>query len=358
MVGFVAEPLLADGLRPLLGGAAEGFAVAVALAVATVIQMVVGELVPKNVAIARPVASAYTMAPIFRIYGMVFGPMITFLNGAANWTVRRLGIEPKEELASVRTIEELELLIRSSGEQGTLPASSTRLLTRSIRFTGKTAADALVPRTAVESLTAEDSAADLVRAAVTTGYSRFPVVGADLDDVVGLVHVKDAYRVPYEDRPTTPLSALMHDVLVVPESRSLESLLIEMRGTGAHLAVVIDEYAGTAGIITLEDVLEEIVGEIDDEHDPDPAEVQVTAQRGTWEIPGGFHLDEVADACGLDLPEGEYETVAGFVLDRLQRIPSPGDAVEIDGWRLVVADMDRLRVVTLRVTAPDRREVG
>jgi CBS domain containing-hemolysin-like protein len=354
LVGFVAEPLLAGGLEDLVGGVGTGLALALSLAVATIVQMVVGELVPKNVAIARPVASAFVMAPIFRVYGLVFGPMITFLNEAANWTVRRFGIEPKEELASVRTIEELELLIRSSGEHGTLPASSTRLLTRSIRFTGKTAADALVPRTAVSALGAEDTAADLVRAATESGYSRFPVVGADLDDVAGLVHVKDVYRVPYADRATTPLAELMHDVLAVPESRSLESLLVEMRGTGAHLAVVIDEYGGTAGIITLEDVLEEIVGEIDDEHDPRPAEVQVTAQRGTWELPGSLHLDEVADACGLELPEGEYETAAGFVLDRLQHIPEPGESFEIDGWRVEVADMDRLRVASIRVTAPER----
>jgi CBS domain containing-hemolysin-like protein len=349
VLGFVAEPTVASIIEPAIG---HGAAVAVALILVTVASMVASELVPKNVAIARSDSASGLLAPPVLAYGAVFGPLIRLLNAAADKTVRRFGIEPKEELTAVRSLQELELLIRSSGEQGILDADAFTLLTRTIRFNDKTAADALVPRTSVTAVAPDDTIADLVRASVTTGFSRFPVCRDDLDDVVGSVHVKDVYRLPIDGRSEAPVSAVMVEPFVVPETRDLASLLLDLR-TGNHLAVVVDEYGGTAGIITLEDVLEEIVGDIDDEYDR-PKLTKVLPE-GTYELPGSLHPDEVFDACGFEVPEGDYETLAGFVLDRLGRIPEPRDGFGHEGWRVDVVEMDRRRVAVVRLTAPRRR---
>jgi CBS domain containing-hemolysin-like protein len=317
--------------------------------------MVVGELVPKSIAIARPRATAYLLAGPMLVITRVQGPVIALLNGAANWTVRRLGIEPQEELTSVRSLEELELLIRASGEQGTLDPEALTLLTRSIRFGDKDAADALVPRLSVVTLSIDDAVATLAATALRTGHSRFPVVGADLDDVRGVVHVKDVYRVPYEERERCRVEQLMAPAFAVPETRDLVGLLAELRRRGSHLAVVVDEHGGTAGIITLEDVLEEIVGEIDDEHDRPDRRLTRVQRPGEWLLAGTLHPDEVFDACGFVVPDGDYETLAGFVLARLGRIPEPGDGFDHHGWRVEATELDGRRVATVRLRRTEDR---
>jgi CBS domain containing-hemolysin-like protein len=354
VVGFIAEPTVAEALEPLLRPVVgedqvHGVAVGVALVLATVVSMVVGELVPKSIAIAKPRAVAYAIAPPMVLISRVLGPVISFLNGAANWTVRRFGIEPREELTSVRSLEELELLIRSSGEEGTLEPDALTMLTRAIRFGDKDAADALVPRRAVDLVRADDTVAHLSERAVATGHSRFPVVGSDLDDVLGVVHVKDVYRVAFAERASTPVSELMVPPFVVPETRHLGDLLVDLRAVGTHLAVVVDEHGGTAGIITLEDVLEEIVGEIDDEHDRPTPRLTALLRPGTWRLDGSLHGDEVFDACGLVIPDGDYETLAGFVLERLGHIPEAGESFEHDGWTLEVVALEGHRVSTVEV---------
>jgi CBS domain containing-hemolysin-like protein len=202
--------------------------------------------------------------------------------------------------------------------------------------------------------------ADLAQRAVTTGHSRFPVIGADLDDVRGVAHVKDVYRVPFAARPSTSVREVMAAPFVVPETRRLGDLLADLRGLGSHLALVVDEHGGTAGIITLEDVLEEIVGEIDDEHDRPAPRLTGVLRPGEWRLDGSLHPDEVFDACGFEVPDGQYETLAGFVLDQLGRIPDVGDTFEHGGWRVEVAAMDGLRVsrVVLRHNPGATRSEG
>lgn len=363
VVGFLAEPTIAEAIespvRRLVGeGMARGASITIALILAATVSMVVGELIPKSIATARPRPTAYALAPPMVLISRILGPVISMLNGAASWTVRRLGIEPQEELTSVRSLQELELLIRSSGEEGKLQPEALTLLTRSIRFGRKDAADALVPRPVVMSVSIDETVAGLATKAAATGHSRFPVIGADLDDVRGVVHVKAVYQVPYDERDATPVGSIMSAAFVVPETRDLGDLLVDLRRSGTHLAVVVDEHGGTAGIITLEDVLEEIVGEIDDEHDRPQHRLTVGEQVGDWLLDGSLHPDEVFDACGLRLPEGDYETLAGFVLDRLGRIPDEGDDFEHDGWRIEVVTRDRRRVARLRLrrapgTGPD-----
>jgi CBS domain containing-hemolysin-like protein len=353
VLGFVADPALARALEPAMG---ERLSVIVGFALVTVASMVVGELIPKNVAIARAERIALVIGRPIVVYATVFGPIIKLLNRAANATVRRLGIEPQQELGSVRTLEELELLIRSSGEEGQLDPEAFTLLTRTLRFSDKTAADALVPRVDVKYLHPDDAIPALVRWSLETGFSRFPVCGSDLDDVVGVVHIKDVYRIASEQRGEATVASVMVEAFVVPETRDLSSLLLELR-TGSHLAIVVDEYGGTAGIITLEDVLEEIVGDIDDEYDRAAAPLTTVLPEGTYELPGTLHPDEVREACALELPEGDYETLAGFVLDRLGRIPQQGDGFFYEGWWIEVAEMDRRRIARVRVTAPRRSRV-
>ena len=274
------------------------------------------------------------------------------MDGAANAIVRRLGIEPRDDIESVPDRNELEQLIVSSGEEGVLDEGEVQLLRRSIRLADKYADDAMVPRVSIVAVARNASVDELVGLALETGYSRFPVMGNDLDDVVGVVHVKSVHSLAPPARATTRVGELMTTVPAVPEARELDELLVDLREGGSQLAVVIDEHGGTAGIITLEDVLEEIVGEIDDEHDPDPSVFTRVEARGSTVIAASFHPDEVRDAVGFDMPEGDYETLAGLVLDRLGHIPEPGEMVTIDGWRVEVVAMDRLRIASVRLVAP------
>lgn len=356
VLGFVAEPTMARVIEPVVGefvggSRSLGVSIVIALTLATTVQMVMGELVPKTYAIAKPLRTAYALSAFLKWWGILTGPLLKVLNGSANMTVRRFGIEPREELASVRSLEELDLLIRSSAAEGTLDQDALMLVTRSIRLADKTVADALVPRLAVHAMERESSIADLAALAVEIGRSRFPVYHADLDDVIGIVHAKDVYSVPYAERSTTSLDAIMRDAFFVPESRELGSLLLELRDIGTHMAIVVDEYGGTKGIITLEDVLEEVVGEIDDEYDVSTP--LTSLQRpGEWILEGTLHPDEVFDACGFEIPEGPYETLAGFVVAELGHIGEPGEVIEHQGWMIEVTERDRLRVSELRVVAP------
>lgn len=360
LIGLLAEPAIAEllhpALEPLLGSVAViGVSLAIAIFLATVVQMIVGELVPKGLAIARPETTVYLLGPLVRVYGIIFGPLIRMLNGAANRTVRLLGVEPTEELSHVRTLSEMQILVSASSRGGAIDDSASQLLTRSIRFEGKSAEDVLVPRTAVTALQSSETVEALVNASVTTGHSRFLVYGDDLDDIVGTVHVRSVHGVPRESRATTLVSSLMRPMLELPESRDLADVLLDLRRENTHMAVVVDEYGGTAGIITLEDILEEIVGEIGDEHDRRTPSTSVPGRRNEWSLPGGLHPDEVAEQIDCVIPEGEYETFAGFLLDRLGHLPLVGESVSWEGWTFEVAQMDRRRIaqVTARRTVDD-----
>jgi CBS domain containing-hemolysin-like protein len=358
VLGFIAEPVIAELLSPITEQvvgeeAAHRVALVVALVLATVVQMVLCELVPKTLAIARALPTAVTLAVPMRFYDIAFGWLITALDRAANWTVRRLGIEPAEELSNVRSLPELDLLFQASADEGLLDQRSTRLLSRSIRFGDKTAADALVPRTAMVAVPIDAPATELVRAARRSGRSRFPVYGEDLDDIRGVVHVKQVQALPPTERASTAVVDLMTEAVFVPETVALEDVLVDIQRSRSQLVLVADEYGGTAGLLTLEDVIEEIVGEIADEYDVGEPELTRRQQPGEWVLAGTLHPDEVFDACGLEIPEGEYETLAGFVLDRLGRIPDrAGDGFDHEGWRFEVVEMDKRRVATVRVAAP------
>jgi len=356
LLGVLAEPAVARVLEPgieaAFGEVPAGVSVAIALAVATVVQMIFGELIPKAIATTRPLETSLAMARPTQLYGVVARPLVALLDGMAARFTRRVGVEPTEELEVIPDRGELEHLIRSSGEEGTLDEGEVELLTRSIRLADKSADDAMVPRVRVEAVGSTETVDALVALASRTGHSRFPVAGEDLDDVLGVVHVKSVHGVPVAERATTLVTELMTPVPAVPESRDLDELLVDLRQGGNQLAVVIDEHGGCAGIITLEDILEEIVGEIDDEYDDAPTLLTRVEAKGSTVVPASLHPDEVEAATGFEMPEGEFETLAGLVLDQLGHIPEPGEMVELEGWRLEVVAMDRLRIATVRIVAP------
>ena len=355
--GYLAEPAIARLIRPgievlgLPASAAGAVSLTIALVLATGLSMVFGALVPQNLAVARPLATARQVAGLQAAFSAVFRWLITAMNGSANWILRRMGIEPAEELRSARSPQELGSLVRSSAQQGTLDEGTATLLDRSLRFGGRTAEELMTPRVRVEALRADASVLDLVDAARRTGFSRFPVHGSDLDEVRGVVHVKQAFAVPAAQRAGTRLASLTRPVPTVPTSLDGDALLDRLRGEGLQMAVVVDEYGGTAGIVTLEDLVEEIVGDVRDEHDR--LEVPPVRPLGEdcWLISGLLRDDELADATGFRMPEGDYETVAGLVLSELGRIPEVGDEVPVDGWRLTVVRMDRNRIAELRLAA-------
>ncbi|GAA1204284.1 hemolysin family protein [Pseudonocardia alaniniphila] len=355
VTGYIAEPAIASLFRPVLtaiglsDGLAAGTATVLSLLFATALSMVFGELVPKNLAIADPLRTARAVVWLQSGFAHAFRWLITALNGVANTIVRRLGVEPAEELRSARSPSELSSLVRSSAQHGTLDAGTATLLDRSLRFTDRVAEDLMTPRVRVESLDADDTVADLVALARRSGFSRFIVHDRDPDSVLGVVHVKQAFGVPAAERDHVALRGIVQTVPTVPESLDGDELLTRLRSSGLQLAVVVDEYGGTAGIVTLEDLVEEIVGDVRDEHDrAEQAQVRPLG-RGSWLVSGLLRSDEVADATGFEMPDGDYETLAGLVLAQLGHIPDVGEDIDVDGWRLTVMRRDRNRIAELRL---------
>jgi CBS domain containing-hemolysin-like protein len=363
LAGYTMEPAISSLVRPLLVGvglqaAATPVSVFIGVAVATILSMILGELVPKNFALALPRATAKLVMPFQVGFTTVFKPAVALLNGSANGILRGMGFEPKEELSGARTAEELSSLVRRSASAGVLEEDTATLLDRSLNFARLTTADVMTPRPSMHALQAEDSADDVVQLARRTGHSRFPVYGESMDDIIGIVHLKAAVSVPRERRPDVPAAALATEPLRVPEAVHLDAVMSELRARGYQMAVVVDEYGGTAGIVTLEDLVEEIVGEVLDEHDRRSA--GVVRGEDSLTFPGDLRPDELRDRAGVRVPEGDvYDTVGGFLMSVLERIPMVGDEVETEGGTLKVVRMDGRRVERVEFTpAPVEAEDG
>ncbi|MDN4518764.1 MULTISPECIES: hemolysin family protein [Mycolicibacterium] len=369
--GFLAEPVVARLIHPGLTAIGipdrfvGGLALTLAILIATSISMVFGELVPKNLAVARPVPTARWSAPLQLMFSFLFTPLIRLTNGTANWILRRLGIEPAEELRSARSPQELVSLVRSSAERGSLDPVTALLVDRSLQFGDRSAEELMTPRSKIDTLEADDTVADLSDAATRTGHSRFPVIRGDLDETVGMVHVKQVFAVPADARATTRLATLVQPVTKVPSTLDGDAVMSEVRANGLQTALVVDEYGGTAGMVTVEDLIEEIVGDVRDEHDVEPPDV-VQAGRG-WQVSGLLRIDEVAQGTEFRAPEGDYETIGGLVLEKLGHIPEEGESVELiafdpDGpiedpvhWLATVVKMDGRRIDQLRLTELGRK---
>ncbi|HEY1174952.1 MAG TPA: hemolysin family protein [Phytomonospora sp.] len=367
LTGYLAQPAIARLLEPVvgfLGGAAPAVATGLAIVIAMLVSTVFGELVPKNAALARPMAIARATAAPQRVFSLVFGWLITILNGSANWLVRRMGIEPQEELATARSRHELGLLAVTSARAGTLSPEMARLLRRTVRFNEKRAAEAMTPRVDVEALPADATVADLFAKVAETGHSRFPVYLDTLDNVVGVAAVNDGLSVPPADREATPVRTVAREPVFVPEQLDLDSLLARLHEMNTDMAVVVDEYGGTDGVVTIEDLVEELVGEIADEHDFDEHDTVDDADTDTYlsssaepyEVDGVLRGDELAERTGFRMPDGPYETLAGFLMSSLGHIPEAGECLEHEGWEFHVVEVERHRIERVVVVPPLRED--
>ncbi|MFO7777453.1 MAG: hemolysin family protein [Nitriliruptoraceae bacterium] len=360
LLGFLAERAIGDTLiRPLLalaglpGPAAVPVSIGVALLLAASAQMVLGELVPKSLAIARPVPIARGVLPLTHVFGLLFGPLIRLLDRVAEAvTVHVLRVEVATELSGGRSLDELARIIRASGQIGSLSREQTKLLHRAVELGDRRTEEVMVPRPDVVSLPATATLADLRVAAQRTGYSRFPVHGAHEDDVIGSVHLKDLLAVPPAAYATTAVGALATPMLVVPESGRLRRLLADLRREQRTAALVIDEHGGTAGIVTLEDVLEELVGEIEDEFDAGSLVLRRVGP-GRTVVDARLRVDRATDLFGEPLPDGAYETLAGFVLDQLGHLPEVGEVVRHGRLELTVSGLHGTRITELVVRELD-----
>ncbi|MBK3574265.1 HlyC/CorC family transporter [Streptomyces sp. MBT65] len=361
VVGMLSEPSIAAliaGPLESLGishSASKSVALVLGTALSTVFLMVVGELVPKNWAISSPLTVAKRVGNAQRWFSAAFRPFISHLNNTANHVVRAFGLEPAEELASARGPQELAALARHSAKEGALEPDTAELFVRTLNLADLTAENVMTPRVQVVALDAQATCEDVANATRATGLSRFPVYRGNLDEVVGTVHIKDVLAVPADRRPRFPLSEVMREPLLVPESLTVDRLLDRLSGKRT-MAVVIDEYGGTAGVATLEDIVEEVVGEVRDEHDPHETPDLAAAGaddegRSLYSADGAARMDQLARV-GLRAPEGPYETLAGLAATELGRIPEVGDTVEVAGWRIDVVDASGRRAARLLLHAP------
>ena len=356
LTGFIMEPAVVTIVSPWLRSwnlsetALHSIATVIAVVFATAMSMIVGELIPKNFAIAVPLRTAQLVVPFQLAFTWIFRPVVWVLNGSANGVLRAVGITPREELSAARSADELASLVRRSAEAGVLEEDTATLLGRTLAFSELTASDVMTPRPRMAALNAGDPTRAVLELARSTGFSRFPVIDETLDDVVGIVHVKYALSLPREKRDDVPVSALMmSEPLRVPEMMQLDALMTELRGRGYQMAIVVDEYGGTAGIATLEDLVEELVGEVSDEHDKSRA--GIVSMRGVVTFPGVLRPDEVRTQIGLIIPEdGPYETVAGFIMSELGTVPKVDDEITTEQGTLRVMRMDGRRIDRIRFT--------
>lgn len=355
LTGYTLEPALSVWFEPVFTGlglsetASSIIATIVAVTLATLLSMIIGELVPKNLALSIPRAVGKVVIPFQVAFTAVFRPAVALLNNSANGILRAFGIEPKEELSGARTAEELTSLVRRSASEGALESDTATLLARTLAFSDHTAQDVMTPRPSLATVGRLDVAQDVIDLARRTGLSRFPVIDDGIDDVVGLVHVKQAVAVPRERRAEVPVSALQSDALRVPETMKLDTLLAELRGRGYQMAVVVDEYGGTAGVATLEDLVEELVGEVSDEHDRSKADV--VRSRDWFTFPGILRPDELLERTGVAVPEeGPYETVAGWIMSELGRLPAVGDELLWERGVFRIERLDGRRIDRVRYT--------
>ncbi|ATW47224.1 hemolysin family protein [Streptomyces peucetius] len=346
IVGFLAEPSVSALLRPVLegvglpGAAVTAVSVTLAFVLATVVQMVLGELAPKNLALAVPERLAKSLASSTLVYLKIVGPIVHVFDGAANRLLRKIGIEPVEELHHGATLEELSHLIGESHEQGHLPADTAELLDHAVEFSERTLGEVMVPRADAVFVHKDATAASAVELIAKHGHSNYPVFGDHPDDVAGVLGVRDLMRLPADRFEATTAGSAARRPLLLPDTLPLPDAVAQMREWDDEFAVVLDEHGGVAGVVTYEDIAEELVGDIADESDT-IVELAVADGDG-WLVDAGRRLDEIEDATGIDLPEEEdYDTVAGLIIDRLGRFPAIGDRLTVDGVHIQVLSLDR-----------------
>jgi len=376
-IGFLAEPAIARLLAPplvMIGvpePAVAALSIALGIFIATAFTMIFGELVPKNLAITLSMATAKFVQRYMQLFSRLTKYPIKLLNSNANFILRRFGVKPLEELASARSADELLSLVRHSAAKGTLTKEMALMLERSLNFGDLTAAEVMTPRVRVHFASVNDSVASVLEMSKLTGVSRFPVFGKNLDDIVGIVHIKHAVGVPRADRADVTVAQVMRPPALVPSNIQLEPLLGALRKGGLQLAVVVDEFGGTDGIVTIEDLFEELIGDVRDEHDSSKVTIRKLADGG-WTISGLLRPDEISGSIGIFLPDEEdddSDTLAGLITYYLERMPETGDSVLVnaigrDGTKIVVKlrvermDGRRIDIVKMSIIERDSQEIN
>ena len=354
-LGFIIENSLEvvfEGFYDQLGipsGAVTTLSLVTALLIVSFVHNVFGEMAPKNATIAAPERVALLVAAPFRAYVTLFKPIIFTLSWIANRVLRLVGVTPRRNIEVTHSAEDIASLVKMIGAGGVIDPSSSSLLTSALKFQDTLVSEVMVPRPDLIAMPITNTASDFEEKVVATGHTRIPVFEGELDDIKGFVHAKDLLFVEPEHRDQPIAKTLVRTVPIVPETTLIAPVMEMMRSEGVHLAVAIDEHGSVAGLVTLEDIAEELVGEIRDEHDAGEVMEIRPAGRNRFLIAGQTRADRLIEL-GANIPEGEYETVGGFMMDQLGRVPKHGDTVSGDTFELSVRRMDRRRVREVELT--------
>jgi putative hemolysin len=358
-LGWLGEPALAHLIEPLLERLPEGWvsitshsiSVAIAFAVITFLHVVIGELMPKSIALQRPESTSLFVARPTLLAEFFFKPAIWVLNGTGNFLLRLIGMRAASGHEMVHSVEELKMLVEASEESGVLEDAERKMLHAVFDFGALTAREVMVPRTEMVAVNADAPLNELIHTAINHPLSQFPVYEGDLDHIIGVAHVRDLVRVQHDERRAATVRGLIREVMFVPENTRLDGLLQQFRAKRQHAAIVLDEYGGTAGLVTLDDLMAQIVGEVSGPFDKSAPEIQ-NLPDGSVLVDGLTLIEDVNDFFGLNLHDENYDTIAGFVLGQLGRIPNVGDTISVDGLQLKVEAMDGLRIARLSLFHP------
>lgn len=355
-LGWLGEPAIARLITPLLADifvtnplVVHTISIVIAFTIITLLHVVLGELVPKSIAIQEAESAALLVAWPLKIFHKLAYPLIFIFDRVAALCLRIIGMTPGSEHEQSHTEAELRMIVNASFSDGLIDDTEGRLLDNVFTFADRTAREVMVPRTDMVCLYLDDSYEENISTVRGASFTRFPLCRTDKDNVIGMIHLRDLLENEMQTEPERDLEKFRRDILFTPETTNISSIMQEMKSRRIHLAVVIDEYGGTAGLITLEDILEEIVGEIDDEYDlmKDPDVTEIAPLE--YEISGGMIQEDVEKLLGIDLGEHDDETIAGFVFSLLGRKPEVGDSVSASGYIFEVIAVDRLRIDRLRV---------
>lgn len=350
-LGWIGEPAFAVILEPLFAAAgtseavSKGISFAVAFTVISILHIVLGELAPKSWAIQKPEKVSLGIAFPLHWFYVLFKPAIIVLNGLAGRVLKLVGIRPASEHEMAHSQEEISMLLSASGESGVLKESEVDIVKHVFRFGDKNAGDVMLPRVDIAMIRADWSVKDAADFALSHPFSRYPITDGDADSIQGMVHIKDLLRL---ERDGGELASIRRDVLMVPESRPLDDLLRDFQKERTHMAIVVDEYGGTAGLVTLEDVLEQIVGSIVDETDVFSPEIE-TLSEGVFLIKGVTRLDTVNENLGTEFESEDFESLGGLIYSMLDGSPEKGRSVDLDGWSATVEDVKDGRVARVRL---------
>lgn len=354
-LGWIGEPALSHLLQPLIellpvnlqGGASHSIAVGLSFSIITFLHVVVGELAPKSIALQNPEATSLWVARPTLWTEWIFKPFIWALNGTGNALLKMIGISPADGHELVHSVEELKMIVTASAEEGVVETEEQKMLHAIFDFGELLVRRVMIPRTELSAFEADIHLEEAINIAIHSLYTKFPVYDDDLDNIIGIVHIKDLLRAAHDpERNDCKVRSLMREAYFVPESVPVKVVLQQFRAQRRHIAIVMDEFGGTAGLVTLEDLMEEIVGEVSDPFDNTQPEIQKHSD-GSVVIDGLASIEEVNKELSLNLQDQNYDTIAGFVMGNLNRIPEVGDMIERNGIRLCVEKMDGMRIARL-----------